>query len=190
MTLNERRERLSQASAVARIALLAGCAERVIQIHEAHWVGDYAPELVRVIEQAWVRACGGTIDSGELAANRSALEQLVAFYNDESIGILANCSTLALRIAQCLEASTEQDAVLAVARGTSNHLSAAMLVDHAIHDAKAPGYPAEAEERAWQTKAFERIATWQGVARRNMFADFGPLPPTWWAAYQASKNPI
>ena len=72
-----------------------------------YWVGDYAPELRRVLEQAWIRACGGTIDSGDLAANRSALEDLVAFYNDESIGVVANCSTLALRIAQCLEASTD-----------------------------------------------------------------------------------
>lgn len=190
MTLSERQERLLRASAVARFALLSGCAERVFQIHELHWVGDYAPELGKVLEMAWVRACGGTVDPGELAANRSALEDLVAFYNDEGIAILSNCSTLALRIAQCLEAPAENDAVLAAARGTGNHLSVATLVDRAIHGAKAPGYPAEAEERSWQAKAFERIETWQGVARRDMFADLGPLPPPWWAAYQASKNPI
>ena len=190
MTLRDRQDRLLRATEHGRVALLAAIGERMFPIYEKHWVGDHAVEVSRTIEQGWRRATGLDVPAADLVASRTQLQALVEFYNEESIGILAQCTTLALRLVQCLEASTEEEAVLAAARGTGNHLSAATLADRAIHDAKAPGFPAEAEEQAWQARALERLETWRAPIERHMFSDLGPLPPAWWPAYEAARHPI
>lgn len=128
----------------ARVALLAASGERIFPIYEAYWVGDYEAEVLRTVEYGWTSACGGSVSPADLSSSQRKLAELVTYYNEEDIGILACCATLALRIVQCIVGTTEDDSALDAARGCREAIFAATLADHAIHDAQAPGVPAEA----------------------------------------------
>lgn len=185
---DKQQQRLHKANRFARVALLAACGERVFPIYEAYWVGDYTPDVSRTVEQGWIYACGGMISPEDVRCSLEGLLALVTYYNEEDIGILSCCATLALRIVQCIDAPTDDESSLAAARGCHTEIYAAILADHAIHEAKAPGFPAEAEERGWLEKAIQRTETWQGVARRDMYSDLGQIPPKWWPAYQNARH--
>jgi hypothetical protein len=189
--IREDQKRLLGKHRLARIALLAACGERMFPIYESYWVGDYAPDVSRTVECGWTCACGGSVRPDDLRLAHGKITGLVDYYNEEDVSILACCTTLALRIVQCIDAATDDDSALAAARGCSEALFVARLADHAIHGAKAPGFPAEAEEREWQEKALLRSEAWQGLANRDMYRDLGALPPLWSPAYQKGrKSPV
>lgn len=89
--------RLGVANRHARTALVAQCAARVLPVYEEYWVGTYSGSVGRAVQIGWLVACGTPADSAEIRTCLAELEDVVSFYHEEGIGVLANATTVALR---------------------------------------------------------------------------------------------
>jgi hypothetical protein len=173
--------RLRSASPCARIALVAECGDRVRPIYEEDWVGTYSPAVGRSIEIGWSYACGAKVDESEMQFCLAEIRDLVEFYHEEEINVLASTVTVVLRVLQSLSAN-EQESCLAVARGLVSTVDTANRAE-ALANQSTPQpdrtKAAMMEEEAWQDRALQLIDGWQGFATPGMFDSLGGKPPRW-----------
>jgi hypothetical protein len=169
------------ASPYARIALVAECGDRVLPVYEEYWVGTYYPEVGHSIEIGWSCACGAKVDASEIQSCLVKVEDLVDFYYEEGIEVLASTVTVALRVLQSMSPD-EEESCLAVARGLVYAVDTANRAE-AMANRSTPNPSrtkvAREEEKVWQNQALLRINGWQGFATRTMFDTLGDKPPRW-----------
>jgi len=183
-------QRVRNSSQHARVALVAECGERVRPVYEEYWVGTYSASVGRSVELGWTFACGGKIDAAETQACIAEVRDVVEFYNEEGISILAAVVTVALRVLESMS-SDEDASCMAVARGLNSDLNAAQLAEAMANQATPKAARQEvamAQEEAWQNRALDLIAGWKGVAKRDMFASLNDKPPPWLIDWKARSR--
>jgi len=190
-TFGEDTDLLVPAPRAAKVAFCAACGDRVAPVFNEYWVGSPSDEVLRAVKLGWEFACTGLVDRESVASCRAELADIVAYYHEEDIAILAQAVTTCLRVVECIGADGEESAARASARASGACLYVALLADNYIN-LRVPidNGPAELEEMQWQTLALGRTSTWTGPCSRGMFADIGPTPPVWWATYQAAPEHI
>jgi hypothetical protein len=175
----------------ARLALAAECGERVVPVYEEYWVGDQYPEVRRCVELGWQAACGSPPDQTEVTRCRDAAREILEFYLEEGYSILAAAVTVAVRIAECIEAPDAETSGLCVARALESALHTAILADNLLNGGKPdPGGASATEEQEWQDKALAIAQSESRTIARDMFEPAGPRPPAWWSTYRAGPRQI
>jgi hypothetical protein len=173
--------RVRNASPYARIALVAECGDRVLPVYEEYWVGTYYPEVGHSIEIGWSYASGAKVEVSEIQSCLLRVEDLVDFYYEEGIELLASTVTVVLRVLESMS-PIEEESCLAVARGLVYAVDTANQAE-AMANQNTPSLSrtkvARAEEKGWQNQALDLINGWQGFATRNMFDSLGEKPPRW-----------
>jgi hypothetical protein len=185
--LDSMKMRASKASPYARTGLLCACGERVLPIYEEYWIGSYFTAVGRSIELGWSYACGGKVDEEEMRFCLDGMQDLVAYYNDEGIDVLARTVTIVLRVLQSISPD-EAASCLAVARGINSTIDTANNAEAMANwDTPKPARTkvAGAEEKAWQEAALSLIDGWNGVGTRAMFDSLEGKPPRWLLDWRA-----
>lgn len=179
--LDTMKQRLQGANRFARSALAAECADRVQQVHERMWSGDYTPEVKRSIEIVRAFSQGTVVDQTEVASCAAELQNMVTYYFEEGISIVAETVTVCLRALHSIQPD-EQEALLAAARALATARAVANLAEaevRAVQPAVRKEGSAVAEEEDWQLKAVQVVQTWKGVAAAEMFEPLNDKPPKW-----------
>jgi hypothetical protein len=156
-------------------------------VYEEYWVGSYFTAVGRSIELGWSYACTGKVDDGEMRFCLEGLQDLVAYYNEEWISVLAKPVTVILRLLESISPD-EGASCLAVARGLCSTLAAASSAEAMANwDTPRPARTevAQAEEAAWQEAALGLIDGWNGFGTRTMFDSLGGKPPGWLLDWRA-----
>ena len=186
MKFFEVREQLLKFSPQCLAAFCAGALERILPIYTHHWSGDYTECFARCVEHGWHFAAGDATAIDRAEVDFEEADDLADFYNEEGIRILADVTTVALRLLQVIRSTSPDDAALAAERVYGDTQSCAGVVD-VLGARENVDLGAEAEEVAWMDAALAALAQAKRPLGRDELLSLGAMPPRWWDRYQRCK---
>ncbi len=186
MTFSARRDRLLKLSPRCLAAFSAGALERILPIYTHHWSGDYTECFARCVEHGWNFAAGDATAIDRAGADFEEADDLADFYNEEGISIIADVTTVAVRLIEVIRSTSPEDAALAAARVYGDTQSCAGVVD-VLGARENVDLGAEAEEVAWMEAALAALAQAKRPLGRDELLSLGDMPPRWWDRYQECK---
>ena len=189
MTFSARRDRLLKFTPQCLAALCTGALERILPICTHHWSGAYTGCFARCVEHGWHFAAGDPTAIDRAGADFEEADDLADFYNEDGIGILADVTTVAVRLIEVIRSTSPEDAALAGARAYGNAQSCAAAVNYlGRHENVDLG--AEAEEVAWMESALAALAQANTPLGGAELLSLGAMPPRWWDRYQKCKHHV
>jgi hypothetical protein len=174
-------QRVQSATRARRIALASACGKRTLPIYETYWIGNYEESVGQAVELGWSVSLGASVDQQHISSALTELQNLVAFYREEGIDVLAATTTVILRVLQSLS-ENEEESRQAVGRALVSTLDTARYAEamaNQVTPVSQRKKAALAEEEAWQDRAIRIVNAEQLPPTREMFDAAGPYPPLW-----------
>ena len=183
MSLIEKLQRqLAKTSNNCQLALAAECGNRVVTVYQEYWVGTFFESVESSIDIGWDFAKGNPVDVKAIDGLVVQLRDLVEFYYEEGIEVLATTVTVPLRILQAISSGNDDDISLNIARSLIAARDTAQFAE-AMANINLPEDErvelAMQEEIAWQENAIVIGESWTEEVKNDMFKNAGKSPPDW-----------